>query len=453
MHVLVVLTYYRPHTSGLTIYAERLARGLAARGHQVTILTSRYGRYLPATEQLDGVRVVRAPVLFRVSKGVIMPTFGFLANRLVAQADVLSLHLPQFDAAGVALRGRLLHKPTVLTYHCDLQLPPNPLNWAANRAIDLMNALAGQFSHAIVAYTQDFADASPYLRRYNGKLRVIPPPVELPEMTASGIAAFAKMHNPAKQFPIIGMAARLAAEKGVEVLLAAFPRILERYPQAKILFAGQYQEVLSEEAYARRLEPQIRRYEEAGQWKFLGVLNPLQMAAFFPNLDVLVVPSLNSTESFGLVQVEAMLCGTPCVASDLPGVRQPILQTGMGEIAPVGDAEGLAAALLKVLEQRAAYVRPRDEIVARFSTEQTVTQYEALFEELRGTGQAGRAGAATDLAPAQPQDGLTAEVTENIGSDSDEIQSLPEDRYAPEVARTGPGLYRAEEPPSDVEAG
>ena len=46
--VLLVLTYYRPHVSGLTIYVERLARELAGRRHQVTVLTSRYDRTLPA---------------------------------------------------------------------------------------------------------------------------------------------------------------------------------------------------------------------------------------------------------------------------------------------------------------------------------------------------------------------------------------------------------------------
>ncbi len=381
MRVLIVLTYYRPHTSGLTIYAERLARGLAARGHEVTILTSRYLRDLPSEEMLDGVRVIRAPVLFRINKGVIMPTFGFLAWKLVGEADVLSLHLPQFDAAGVALRGRLLHKPTVLTYHCDLLLPSGPLNWLANQSIHLMNELAGRFAHRVVAYTQDFADHSPYLLRHADKLAIIPPPVELPERTASGVAAFAKMHNPEDRHPVIGMAARLAAEKGVEVLLDAFPRILERYPDARILFAGQYRDVLNEQAYAERLMPHIAHYEREGRWKFLDVLSPVQMAAFYPNLDVLVVPSLNSTESFGLVQVEAMLCGTPCVASDLPGVRQPILQTGMGEIAPIGDADGLAEAILRVLDRRAAYIRPEAEIAARFSTPRTVDEYESLFRQ------------------------------------------------------------------------
>ncbi len=382
MRVLIVLTYYRPYTSGLTIYAERLAHGLASQGHQVTVLTSRYSRNLSREEVLDGVRVVRAPVLFRVSKGVIMPTFGLLAWKLVNEADVLSVHLPQFDAAGVALRGRLLQKPTVLTYHCDLKLPPGWFNRIVNQVVMGMNNLAGRFSHAVVAYTEDFAQHSPYLQRFAHKLHVIPPPVALPEPVPSGTAAFAKMHNPEGKSPVIGMAARLAAEKGVEVLLEAFPHILAHYPDAKILFAGQYRDVLGEEAYAQRLDPLIRRYEQAGQWKFLGVLDAVQMAAFYPNLDVVVVPSLNSTESFGLVQVEAMLCGTPSVASNLPGVRQPVLQTGMGEVAPIGDAEGVAEAILKVLDDRETYVCTRQEIAARFSTEQTVKEYEALFQAL-----------------------------------------------------------------------
>lgn len=380
MKVLIVLTYYRPHTSGLTIYAERLARGLAARGHQVTVLTSRFDRSCPIDTVEDGVRVVRAPVLFRVSKGVIMPTFGWLATRLVREHDVISLHLPQFDAAGVAARGHLMGKPTVLTYHSDLKLPPGLFNRLVNQVVHGMNRLAGLFSDRVVAYTRDFADHSPFLRTFRSKIEVVAPPVELPEVGPGAVAAFATMHNLDGRGPVIGMATRLAAEKGVDVLLHALPRVLEVYPEARVLFAGQYRHVMGEEAYARRLEPLFRQHE--GCWKFLGVLNLLQMAAFYPNLSVIVVPSVNSTETFGLVQVEGMLCGTPSIASDLPGVRQPVLQTGMGEVVPVGDSEALAEAIVNVVGNRADYVRPREEIADRWNTERTVAEYEALFERL-----------------------------------------------------------------------
>ena len=83
MRILTILTYYRPHTSGLTIYAERLARALAERGHQLTIFTTQYQKDLPLEEDQDGVRIVRVPVAIRVSKGVIAPSFGRNATRLV----------------------------------------------------------------------------------------------------------------------------------------------------------------------------------------------------------------------------------------------------------------------------------------------------------------------------------------------------------------------------------
>jgi glycosyltransferase involved in cell wall biosynthesis len=380
--VLIVLTYYRPHTSGLTIYAERLAKGLVARGHEVTVMTSH--THVLRSHSVDimegGVRVVRVPVLFRVSKGVIMPTFGLWATRLVMEHDIVCLHLPQFDAAGVAARGRLFGKPTTLTYHCDLKLPPGLFNRVVNQVVHVMNRLAGGLADRVVAYTEDFARHSPYLQVFSDKIEVVPPPVELPEIGEGAIAAFRKMHNLDQGGPVIGMAARLAAEKGIEVLLHALPRVLEAYPRARVLFAGQYRDVMGEEAYARRLAPLFRQYED--RWTFLGVLRPVQMAAFYPNLDVIVVPSLNSTESFGLVQAEAMLCGTPSIASDLPGVRQPVEQTGMGEVVPIGDSEALAEAIIRVVSIPQDYARPREEIEKRWSTERTAEDYEALFERL-----------------------------------------------------------------------
>ena len=97
MRILQILTYYRPHISGLTIYVERLARGLARAGHTVTVLTSQYDHSLPQCEERDGVQIVRAPVMFRLSKGVVMPSFGNLARRLMHHHDVVHMHLPQFD--------------------------------------------------------------------------------------------------------------------------------------------------------------------------------------------------------------------------------------------------------------------------------------------------------------------------------------------------------------------
>jgi glycosyltransferase involved in cell wall biosynthesis len=368
------LTYYRPHTSGLTIYAERLARGLAARGHQVTVLTSQYEQHLPRLEKLDGVQVIRVPVLCRVSKGVIMPTIGLEATRWTRWADVLSVHLPQFDAAGLAIRGRMMGKPVVLTFHCDLQLPFGVFNRAVNAVVNAANLTAGVFANVIVSYTHDYAGHSAYLSHFQSKIRIIPPPVEMDIPAPTDVAALLARWNVNGQ-RVVGMATRMAAEKGVEILLDALPHILERYPDVHVLYAGQHQNVLGEQAYARRLQPLLERHRQ--RWHFLGVLKPREMAAFFAACDTIVVPSLNSTESFGLVQVEAMLCGTPSIASNLPGVRVP-----PQSVVPIGDSLALAEAVIEVLDHRNRYVRPRAEVEALYSTPRTAEMYEKLFEEL-----------------------------------------------------------------------
>ncbi len=382
MKILTVLTYYRPHTSGLTIYAERLARAFVKRGHEVTVMTTQFDADLPREEMMEGVRVVRVPVAFRVSKGVIAPTFGWVATKLTREHDVVQLHLPQFDAPGVAFRARLFGKPSVLTYHCDLNLPDGFFNKIVNAVVDFQNNLAGKLANRIVTYTQDYADHSPYLSRYKDKLRTFLPPVELPDAGDNAINAFAKKHQIAVRNPVIGMATRLAAEKGVEILLDAMPQILERYPNAQILFAGQYKDVFSEETYANHLMGRIKEYEKNGHWTFLGILNPTEMAAFYPALDALVVPSLNATEAFGLVQIEAMLNNIPCVASALPGVRQPVLMHDMGEIAAIGSANELADGLLKIFANKEKYRCDTAALAQTYDPDSVAIKYEKMFEEL-----------------------------------------------------------------------
>lgn len=383
MKILTVLTYYRPHTSGLTIYAERLARAFVRRGHQVTVMTMQYDPSLPREEVMDGVKIIRVPVAVRVSKGVIAPTFGFVATKLVLQHDVIQLHLPQFDAPGVAFRGRLLGKPTVLTYHCDLQLPPGFFNRFVDGVVNFQNSMAGILANHIVTYTQDYADNSPYLSRYASKLTPILPPVELPDTLPGAVQAFAEEHRIKERRPVIGMAARFAAEKGVEVLLDALPLILRKYPKAQVLFAGTYQNVMGEQAYSDRLMPRIHEYEIAGHWTFLGNLDPVQMAAFYPNLDVLTVPSLNSTEAFGLVQIEAMMNGVPSVPSALPGVRQPVRMHGMGRVARIGETADLAACILEVLSDADKYRGDIDSIKKAYNPDSIAAAYEKLFGRLK----------------------------------------------------------------------
>jgi glycosyltransferase involved in cell wall biosynthesis len=258
MRILTTLTYYRPHYSGLTIYAERLARALVERGHQVTILTSRYDRSLPAQESRDGVRVIRPHVLMHNSKGVLMPTMVFWAWVNIRRADIIHLHLPQLDAAYIVLISRLFKKPVVLTYHCDLLLPKGFIHSIANQVSHLANKISLGLADQVVVNTMDYAVESTILRPYFPKIRAIPTPVELVSSTKANVEGLMQKARIEPGQRIIGVVARLAAEKGIEYLVEALPEILKKHPTARVLHVGQYQNVLGEEEYAAKLRPMIQ---------------------------------------------------------------------------------------------------------------------------------------------------------------------------------------------------
>ena len=383
MKILAALTYYKPYISGLTIYAARVAEAWARAGHEVTVLTSRHSADQVPEEMLNGVRVVREPVFLKISKGAVMPKFWLDAAKYVKEADVINIHLPQLESALLARLGRKYGKKVLLTYHCDLQLSSGMINALANKGVLWMNDLAFRSCDAVVTNSQDYADHSEILSKIKDKVHIIQPPVELDPISDEAAAAFRMKKNADRFSPIIGMACRFAADKGVEILLDALPKVLTAFPKAAVFFMGPYENVLGEAAYYERLKPRIDELIKAGHWQFMGRLPDAEVPAFYRCIDVLTMPSLNRTDSFGLVQIEAMINGKPVAASDLPGIRVPVQRHGMGEIFPVGDANALADALIRILHTKQVYSTEFcEEIKKMYSPDNVAAIYTDLFKNI-----------------------------------------------------------------------
>ncbi len=373
MRILTSLTYYLPYLSGISIYAQRLAKALVERGHRVVVLTAQHQKGLKESEDQEGVKVVRVPVWFTLHKGVVMPGWLVQAWRFVGEAEVCFIHLPQPAGLLLSVMAKLQGKRAIGIHHCDVILPAGSFNRLVEWMVRILGWGTCFFLESIVAYTQDYAVSSPVLKHFQAKIVTILPPIEVSKSSSAHVHQLAKSINRQRGELVVGFAGRVAAEKGIEYLLEAVERLQAEGVRVKLAVAGPIREVVGEREYGNKIARLIRRQEE--KIVFLGPLNQSELGAFYTNIDVLVLPSVNRTESFGLVQAEAMLCGVPVVASNLPGVRVPVRLTGMGKVVAPRDSRRLAAAI-KEVGQMKNWSKKKAKAV--FSATKTYDEYERL---------------------------------------------------------------------------
>jgi glycosyltransferase involved in cell wall biosynthesis len=362
--LVVVLTYYAPYVSGLTAVARDVAEGLAARGRKVTVVTTRHDDSLPAEEVIGGVRVLRAPVLARLGKGVISPQFARLALRATRHARVANLHLPMLEAGPIARRA---HCPVVVTYHCDVSLPAGLVNSAQGKVIDASSRAAMAAASAVVVTSEDYARHSRVWPSIAPRVVAIPPPCR---PCAGGTPRYRDgdgLH--------VGFLGRIVEEKGLEFLVDGFRALGD--PKARLLIGGDFAKVAGGSVVDR-----VRaRIDGDERISLLGFVPDEALADFYASLDVFALPSVNAFEAFGIVQVVAMLAGVPVLASDLPGVRVPVQETGMGRIVAPRDVPGITAALRQLRDNPPD--RAAGSAAARklYSVDSVLDAFEALVDK------------------------------------------------------------------------
>ncbi len=386
MKILFSLTYYTPYVSGLTMYVKRLAEALIRQNYQVSVLTMRFDKKLQLHEIVQGVQVIRAEPFYKISKGFISIDWLIKSWHEVRFSDMVIVNLPQFEGIVQALYGKMFGKKVISIYHCEVVLPNGILNKIVENFLNLSNYLTLLLSDQVITYTEDFAKNSKVLPFFKSKISYIYPPIIEPKIDNRVQKILSDKIGSKPKF-IIGLAARLAAEKGMEYLLESIPilkskvksqksKLQFKIQKFKIVIAGPLEPV-GERDYKEKILKLVEKYKD--YVVFLGELKEEEMGSFYSLLDVLVLPSINSTEAFGMVQVEAMLLGVPCVSSDLPGVRIPIQQTGMGIIVPIKNSQKLAEAIVEVLLNKNKYIKNKEFIRKEFSFEKTIVFYQKLL--------------------------------------------------------------------------
>lgn len=372
----MVLTYYYPHWTGLTVHAQWVAEGLVRRGHQVTVLTAQYKPSLARSDRHNGVDIVRLPTVGRLSRGMLMPGFPGAVRRLIREHDVVQMHTPLPEALLVAWLARRAGTGSLFTHHGDVVMPAGLFNQIVQHGMAAMMTQAMRWSDAITSYSRDYAENSAFLRPFLHKASFIQPPVEIPSPVPEQVMAMRRELG-LEGVPVVGFAGRFVEEKGFDFLLQAIPRIVKEMPGTKFAFAGECNVVY--ERFFERCKPLIDQNRE--HLVFLGLVTDRQrLANFYSMCDVFALPS--RTDCLAIVQVEAMLCGTPAVVSDIPGARVAVQATGMGKLVPACNPPALAQGLLEVLRSPEKYRKSPEAIRAVFDPDRTISQYEELMLRL-----------------------------------------------------------------------
>lgn len=391
MKLVQVSTRYPPAPGGVERHVGEISRRLVGRGHSVTALTSdlyreipwnRLSSEVPRDAVEDGVHVRRLRV-FTLPGDLHYPFFRGLGGALASEhAEVVHVHTyGTHHAAVVARFSRRSGVPWVLTahYHPIWSIWGGGLRHRLRRFYDrrLGGPVVASASRVIVQSHEEER-----LLRENGF--PLPPVVIIPPGYAPLAAASATEARFSARMGIEGPFAlfvgRLASNKGLDVLLAAFAQFRQREPSAKLVIVGE------DGGMRPSLETQVRSLGLEPSVRFTGYLSDEGlMAAGLREARVLVLPS--EYEAFGLVLLEALAQGTPVIATRVGGIPEFIEDGKAGRLVPPGNVGAVVNALEELWNDDELRRRwgeyGKSTVVPRYTWERVVDQLESVYNEVR----------------------------------------------------------------------
>ncbi len=179
---------------------------------------------------------------------------------------------------------------------------------------------------------------------------------------------------------VVGKVARLFPLKGHEFLFEAAPRIVAAVPNVKFLLVG-------DGIYREKFERRAARMGMRERFEFAGLVRPDEIPSYVGRMDVLVHLSLR--EGLPRTLPQALACGKPVVAFDVDGAREVCRDGETGFLVRAEDAEGLATAVIRLLQDRELATRMgargRQLVRERFSEELMVRRIDELYQQLART--------------------------------------------------------------------
>lgn len=362
------------------IFVENRLRQLVATGCATSTVLApvpsapfrRAAPLIPLREMRHGIAVHHPRFLAVPKLGLIAPPWLLLASAGGAirqlrrdgfELDLIDAHYLYPDGVAAVRLARSQARPVVLTargsdltYWPDHSVPRHLIRWAVTRA------------DALIAVSSELADRLVSLGAAPDRVRVLRNGVDLnlfrPIERTSARAALGY------DGPTLLSVGHLISRKGHDRVIAA----LKELPQASLIVVGEGPLRADLEALAKHLGV-------AGRVRFLGALPHALLPDLYGAADVLVLAS--SREGWANVLLEAMACGTPVVASPIPGNMDVVRSPDAGLIAPTNTAAGIAEAICALLDRPPCRSATRA-YAERFGWEETTLGQLEVFRRVLG---------------------------------------------------------------------
>ncbi len=329
--------YYPPVPGGVERFVADLADAQALAGHAVAVLVHRKRAQTPRARD-TGPQIVEAPTWGTLWYAPISPAYPLILRRLIRQwrPDVIHVHMPNTSAFWLLALVSSRRVPVVVHWHADVVA--SQLDWRLRLAYRVYRPLERALlkrAAIVVPTSPPYLESSEALKAVRASCRPVPlglNPLRLP--TPSGTDPW----TAAAGTRILAVG-RLAYYKGFDTLI----RALAQTPQLSLALIGEGPE-------RTRLVRLVGQLGLGGRVRLCGALDDRTLAAWLAQCDVLCLPSVERTEAFGVVLLEAMRYAKPVVVTDIPGsgVRWVVDTAGHGLVVPLADPQALAQALMRL---------------------------------------------------------------------------------------------------------
>lgn len=378
MRVLHIGKFYPPFAGGMECFLRDLCVAQADSGAQVAAVVHHHERGAPTGDRMeDGVKVFAARIHGQLVYAPVSPSFPRLLGRSLRtfRPRVLHIHQPNLSALAVLFSARARRIPWVIQWQSDVV--PSQIDRRLALAYRFYRPLEQRLlarSAAVLVSSAPYLEHSSALAAWRDRCHVVPLGLDPRRLTIPDDAALAWADG---QWPGHGLrvlsVGRLTYYKGHDVLI----RALAESPDARLVLVGKGH-------LERRLHEMVDSLRVGERARIMGFVPDDRLRALLATCDCLCLPSVERTEAFGLVLLEAMHYGKPLIASNIEGsgVGWIVQHERNGLKVPVGEPAALAGAMARLAGDRALARRLGEHGRRRFEREFHIHRVRASIDDL-----------------------------------------------------------------------